>query len=166
MRRCCTVCGITRQGTQITCGFQLTTGIGDIVMHAQNFRRAGHQVNERVVYRRKPLLNQAGAANCFLKLFFAAPGHLRGGPAKAAVIATAGTGLIPGSSIANVATTGTFTIPLMKKFGFPAAKAGAVAFLMMKYMGVSYVDVVKTAIVPAAISEGALVKSCASKRSR
>ncbi len=121
------------------------------------------------------LLNQAGAGNYFLKLAFAALGHLRGGPAKAAVIASAATGLISGSSIANVVTTGTFTIPLMKKVGFPATKAGAVevsssingvltppvmgavAFLMTEYVGISYVEVVKTAIVPAAISYIALI---------
>ncbi|SOH95261.1 TRAP transporter, 4TM/12TM fusion protein [Monaibacterium marinum] len=121
------------------------------------------------------LLNQAGAGNYFLSLAFATLGHLRGGPAKAAVIASAATGLISGSSIANVVTTGTFTIPLMKKVGFSPAKAGAVevsssingvltppvmgavAFLMTEYVGISYVDVVKTAIVPAAISYVALV---------
>ena len=121
------------------------------------------------------LLNQAGAGNYFLQLAFAALGHLRGGPAKAAVIASAATGLISGSSIANVVTTGTFTIPLMKKVGFPPTKAGAVevsssingvltppvmgavAFLMTEYVGISYVEVVKTAIVPAAISYIALV---------
>ena len=121
------------------------------------------------------LLNQAGAGNYFLKLAFAALGHLRGGPAKAAVIGSAATGLISGSSIANVVTTGTFTIPLMKRVGFPATKAGAVevsssingvltppvmgavAFLMTEYVGISYVEVVKTAIIPAAISYVALV---------
>ena len=121
------------------------------------------------------LLNQAGAGNYFLKLAFASLGHLRGGPAKAAVIASAATGLISGSSIANVVTTGTFTIPLMKKVGFPSSKAGAievsssingvltppvmgaVAFLMTEYVGISYIEVVKTAIVPAAISYIALV---------
>ena len=121
------------------------------------------------------LLNQAGAGNYFLKLAFAALGHLRGGPAKAAVIASAATGLISGSSIANVVTTGTFTIPLMKKVGFSPVKAGAVevsssingvltppvmgavAFLMTEYVGISYVEVVKTAIIPAAISYVALV---------
>ncbi|MEM1363140.1 MAG: TRAP transporter permease [Pseudomonadota bacterium] len=121
------------------------------------------------------LLNQAGAGSYFLKLAFAALGHLRGGPAKAAVIASAATGLISGSSIANVVTTGTFTIPLMKRVGFPANKAGAVevsssingvltppvmgavAFLMTEYVGISYVEVVRTAIIPAAISYVALV---------
>jgi len=121
------------------------------------------------------LLNQAGAGNYFLQLAFSALGHLRGGPAKAAVVASAATGLISGSSIANVVTTGTFTIPLMKKVGFPSTKAGAievsssingvltppvmgaVAFLMTEYVGISYIEVVKTAIIPAAISYVALV---------
>ncbi|PTX03476.1 TRAP transporter permease [Pararhodobacter aggregans] len=121
------------------------------------------------------LLNRAGAGNYFLSLAFATLGHLRGGPAKAAVIASAATGLISGSSIANVVTTGTFTIPLMKKVGFSPAKAGAVevsssingvltppvmgavAFLMTEYVGISYVEVVRTAIIPAAISYIALL---------
>lgn len=121
------------------------------------------------------LLNQAGAGNYFLSLAFATLGHLRGGPAKAAVIASAATGLISGSSIANVVTTGTFTIPLMKKVGFSPVKAGAievsssvngvltppvmgaVAFLMTEYVGIPYTEVVKAAIVPAAISYVALV---------
>ncbi len=121
------------------------------------------------------LLNKAGAGNYFLSLAFATLGHLRGGPAKAAVIASAATGLISGSSIANVVTTGTFTIPLMKKVGFSPAKAGAievsssingvltppvmgaVAFLMTEYVGIPYVEVVKSAILPAAISYIALV---------
>ena len=72
------------------------------------------------------LLEQAGAGNYFIKVAFALLGHMRGGPAKAAIVASATTGLISGSSIANVATTGTFTIPLMKRVGFPGTKAGAV----------------------------------------
>ena len=121
------------------------------------------------------LLNQAGAGNYFVQIAFSLLGHMRGGPAKAAVISSAMTGLISGSSIANVVTTGTFTIPLMKRVGFSKAKAGAVevsssvngvltppvmgavAFLMTEYVGVSYVEVVKTAIVPALISYIALV---------
>ncbi|MGB1160144.1 MAG: TRAP transporter permease [Alphaproteobacteria bacterium] len=121
------------------------------------------------------LLNQAGAGNYFVQIAFSLLGHMRGGPAKAAVISSAMTGLISGSSIANVVTTGTFTIPLMKRVGFSPAKAGAVevsssvngvltppvmgavAFLMTEYVGVTYVEVVKTAIVPALISYLALV---------
>lgn len=121
------------------------------------------------------LLNQAGAGNYFVQIAFSLLGHLRGGPAKAAVVSSAMTGLISGSSIANVVTTGTFTIPLMKRVGFSPEKAGAievassvngvltppvmgaVAFLMTEYVGVSYVEVVKSAIVPALISYIALV---------
>ncbi len=121
------------------------------------------------------LLEKAGAGNYFIKLAFALMGHLRGGPAKAAVVASAATGLISGSSIANTVTTGTFTIPLMKRVGFSAEKAGAVevasstngqltppvmgaaAFLMVEYVGISYLDVVRHAFLPALISYIALV---------
>ncbi len=121
------------------------------------------------------LLEAAGAGNYFIRTAFAALGHLKGGPAKAAVIASAATGLVSGSSIANVVTTGTFTIPLMKKVGFSAEQAGAVevasstngqltppvmgaaAFLMVEYVGVSYVEVIKHAFLPAIISYIALV---------
>jgi TRAP transporter 4TM/12TM fusion protein len=121
------------------------------------------------------MLEKAGAGNYFIKMAFALLGHMKGGPAKAAVVASATTGLISGSSIANVATTGTFTIPLMKRVGFPGTKAGAVevaastngqltppvmgaaAFLMIEYVGISYIEVIKHAILPALISYIALV---------
>lgn len=121
------------------------------------------------------LLESAGAGNYFIRTAFAALGHMRGGPAKAAVVSSGMTGLVSGSSIANVVTTGTFTIPLMKKVGFPAEKAGAVevaastngqltppvmgaaAFLMVEYVGISYVEVIKHAFLPAIISYIALV---------
>ncbi|SEW02607.1 TRAP transporter, 4TM/12TM fusion protein [Aliiroseovarius sediminilitoris] len=121
------------------------------------------------------LLDRAGAGNYFIKMAFGALGHLRGGPAKAAVVGSAATGLISGSSIANVVTTGTFTIPLMKRVGFSAEKAGAVevassvngqimppvmgaaAFLMVEYVGISYVEVITHAFLPAVISYIALV---------
>lgn len=121
------------------------------------------------------LLDKAGAGNYFIQMAFAALGHLRGGPAKAAVVGSAATGLISGSSIANVVTTGTFTIPLMKRVGFSSEKAGAVevassvngqimppvmgaaAFLMVEYVGISYVEVITHAFLPATISYIALV---------
>ncbi|RKF14713.1 TRAP transporter fused permease subunit [Roseovarius spongiae] len=121
------------------------------------------------------MLEKAGAGNYFIKMAFGALGHLRGGPAKAAVVGSAATGLISGSSIANVVTTGTFTIPLMKRVGFSSEKAGAVevassvngqimppvmgaaAFLMVEYVGISYVEVITHAFLPAAISYIALV---------
>lgn len=121
------------------------------------------------------LLDKAGAGNYFIKVAFSLLGHMRGGPAKAAVVASAMTGLISGSSIANVVTTGTFTIPMMRRVGFSAEKAGAVevassvngqimppvmgaaAFLMVEYVGISYVEVIKHAFLPALISYIALV---------
>ena len=121
------------------------------------------------------LLEKAGAGNYFIRVAFAALGHLRGGPAKAAVVSSGMTGLVSGSSIANVVTTGTFTIPLMKKVGFKPEKAGAVevacstngqlmppvmgaaAFLMVEYVGITYIEVIKHAFLPAIISYIALV---------
>ena len=121
------------------------------------------------------LLESAGAGNYFIRTAFAALGHLRGGPAKAAVVSSGLTGLVSGSSIANVVTTGTFTIPLMKKVGFKPEKAGAVevacstngqlmppvmgaaAFLMVEYVGITYIEVIKHAFLPAVISYVALV---------
>jgi TRAP transporter 4TM/12TM fusion protein len=121
------------------------------------------------------LLERAGAGHYFIQLAFSMLGHLRGGPAKAAVVASGLTGLISGSSIANVVTTGTFTIPMMKRVGFSAEKAGAVevassvngqimppvmgaaAFLMVEYVGIPYVEIIKHAFLPAAISYIALL---------
>jgi TRAP transporter 4TM/12TM fusion protein len=121
------------------------------------------------------LLDKAGAGNYFIKVAFSLLGHYRGGPAKAAVVSSGLTGLISGSSIANVVTTGTFTIPMMKRVGFSAERAGAVevaasvngqimppvmgaaAFLMVEYVGISYVEVIKHAVLPAVISYIALV---------
>ena len=113
------------------------------------------------------LLEGAGAGNYFIKVAFSLLGSYRGGPAKAAVLASGMTGLISGSSIANVVTTGTFTIPLMKRMGLTAEKSGAVevaassygqimppimgaaAFLMVEYVGIPYIEVIKHAFVPA-----------------
>ncbi|MFW5823430.1 MAG: TRAP transporter permease [Marinobacter sp.] len=121
------------------------------------------------------LLERAGAGMYFIQVTYAMLGHMRGGPAKAAVVSSGLSGIISGSSIANVVTTGTFTIPLMKRVGFPATKSGAVevaastngqltppvmgaaAFLIMDSVGVSYLEVVKHAILPALISYIALI---------
>jgi TRAP transporter 4TM/12TM fusion protein len=102
-------------------------------------------------------------------------GRFRGGPAKAAVLASGLTGMVSGSSIANVVTTGTFTIPLMKKVGYPPTKAaavevaasidgqlmppvmGAAAFIIAEYVNVPYVAVIKAALVPALVSYIALL---------
>ena len=121
------------------------------------------------------LLERAGGGNWFIQVAIALLGALRGGPAKASVFSSAMTGLISGSSIANTVTTGTFTIPLMKRIGFPAEKAGAVevasstngqltppvmgaaAFLMVEYVGIPYIEVIKHAFLPAVISYIALL---------
>ncbi len=116
------------------------------------------------------LLDRAGAGGYFIRLSFSLFGHLKGGPAKAAVVSSAMTGLISGSAIANVVTTGTFTIPLMKKMGFSPEKAaaievsssingqimppvmGAAAFIMTEYVGISYFEVIKHAFFPAILA--------------
>ncbi|KWU02140.1 C4-dicarboxylate ABC transporter [Vibrio toranzoniae] len=121
------------------------------------------------------MLERAGAGAYFIKVAFSLLGHMKGGPAKAAVVASGLSGLVSGSSIANVVTTGTFTIPLMKRVGFSGEKAGAVevaastngqltppimgaaAFLMVEYVGISYVEVIKAALLPALISYIALI---------
>ncbi len=121
------------------------------------------------------MLEQAGGGAYFIRVAFSLVGHMRGGPAKAAVLASGLTGMISGSSIANVVTTGTFTIPLMKKVGFPDYRAGAIevaastngqimppvmgaaAFLMVEYLNISYVEVIKHAFLPAVLSYFALI---------
>ncbi len=71
------------------------------------------------------MLERAGGGNFFIQLAISGLGRFRGGAAKAAVLGSALTGVVSGSSIANVVTTGTFTIPLMKKVGYPPEKAAA-----------------------------------------
>ncbi len=119
-------------------------------------------------------LEVTGAGKFFIDLAYAATGRQRGGPAKAAVIASAGMGSISGSSIANVVTTGAFTIPLMKKLGYRPAQAGGIeaaastggqimpplmgagAFLMSEFTRVPYVDIVLVSIFPAFLYFGAV----------
>ena len=114
-------------------------------------------------------LDRMGAADYYVRLSMAAAGRLRGGPAKAAVFASAMTGSITGSANANVATTGPFTIPMMKRAGFKAETAagietaastggqimppimGASAFLIVEFTGISYWEVVKVSILPAVL---------------
>ena len=113
------------------------------------------------------VLEVTGAGKFFIDLAYAATGRKRGGPAKAAVVASVGMGSITGSAIANVATTGPFTIPLMKRLGYTPAQAGGVeaaastggqitpplmgagAFLIAEYTGVPYLEIVKVSIYPA-----------------
>lgn len=120
------------------------------------------------------LLERAGAGEYFITLAYSLLGKYRGGPAKASVAASGLTGIISGSSIANTVTTGTFTIPLMKKLGFPKHKAaavevaastngqlmppimGAAAFIIAEFLGINYTDVVMAAFIPAFVSYFAL----------
>lgn len=120
------------------------------------------------------LLEKAGAGQFFIDLALALLGRFRGGPAKAAVGASGLMGMISGSSIANIVTTGTFTIPLMKRVGYPSKKAaaievaastdgqimppimGAAAFIIAEYVNVPYIDVIKAAAIPAFVSYFAL----------
>ena len=117
-------------------------------------------------------LEVTGAGKFFIDLAYAATGRQRGGPAKAAVIASAGMGSISGSAIANVVTTGAFTIPLMKRLGYRPAQAGGIeaaastggqimpplmgagAFLMSEFTRVPYGDIVLVSIFPAILYFG------------
>ena len=113
------------------------------------------------------LLDKAGAGRFFTNLALSFLGRFKGGAAKAAIVASGATGLVSGSSIANIVTTGPFTIPLMKKIGYPPKKAaamevaastdgqlmppimGAAAFIIAEYVNVPYIEVVKAAAIPA-----------------
>src|SRR5690606_547584 len=114
--------------------------------------------------------DRCGAGNYMMQVSFALLGHLRGGPAKVAVMSSAVNGLVSASSVANVVTTGIFTIPLMKRAGYGGIKAGAIeisasadsqimppvmgaaAFLMIEYVGIPYTDIIKHAFLPAILS--------------
>jgi TRAP transporter 4TM/12TM fusion protein len=120
------------------------------------------------------LLDKAGAGNYMMQVSFAMLGHLRGGPAKVAVVSSGLNGLISGSSVSNVVSGGIFTIPLMTKAGYGGVRAGAIetassvngqimppvmgaaAFLMVEYVGIPYTDIIKHAFLPALISYIAL----------
>jgi TRAP transporter 4TM/12TM fusion protein len=120
------------------------------------------------------MLDKAGAGHYFIQLALSLLGGFKGGPAKAAIMGSGLTGMVSGSSIANIVTTGTFTIPMMKKVGYPATKAaavevaastdgqlappimGAAAFIIAEYVNVPYIEVVKAAAIPAFASYAAL----------
>jgi TRAP transporter 4TM/12TM fusion protein len=112
-------------------------------------------------------LERAGMIKLFTDVSLGSVGHTTGGPAKVAIVSSGLMGTISGSGVANVVTTGQFTIPLMKKFGYRPAFAGgveatasmggqimppvmgAVAFIMAETLGVEYFEIVKAAIFPA-----------------
>lgn len=120
------------------------------------------------------MLDKAGAGKYFIDVANSLLGTFRGGPAKAAVVASGLTGMVSGSSLANVVTTGTFTIPLMKRTGYPPHKAaatevavstngqlmppvmGAAAFIIAEFVGVPYLEVVRAAFIPAFVAYIAL----------
>lgn len=121
------------------------------------------------------LLEKAGAGRYFVDLAYSGLGTFRGGPAKAAVVASLLTGIISGSSTANVVTTGTFTIPLMRRIGYPAVKAGATevaasvngqlmppvmgaaAFIMASFLNIPYSELIIYAAVPALLAYAGLL---------
>jgi len=120
------------------------------------------------------LLEKAGGGNYMMQISVALLGHLRGGPAKVAVVSSALNGVVSGSSVSNVVSGGIFTIPMMKRTGLSGIKAGAIetassingqimppvmgaaAFLMTEYVGLPYSEIVKHALLPAVISYIAL----------
>ncbi|MCW2271524.1 Sialic acid TRAP transporter permease protein SiaT [compost metagenome] len=119
-------------------------------------------------------LEQAGMIKLFTDFSMGLFGHKVGGPAKVSVVSSALMGTITGSGVANVVTTGQFTIPLMKRFGYKAAFAGgveatasmgsqimppvmgAVAFIMAETINVPYVEVAKAALIPALLYFGSV----------
>ena len=112
-------------------------------------------------------LNESGGSKFFINFAIGATGGKRGGPAKAAVLSSALFGSVSGNSVANVVSTGVFTIPLMKKIGYPSRYAGAIesvastggqimppilgsaAFIMAQLVGVPYLDIVAASVIPA-----------------
>jgi TRAP transporter 4TM/12TM fusion protein len=151
-------------------GVSLTRYLGQISLTTEGIYGIPLDVSARIVFLFVlfgALLEKAGAGKFFIDLAMSLLGRYRGGPAKAAVLSSGFTGLVSGSSIANVVTTGTFTIPLMKKVGYPPTKAaaievasssngqlmppvmGAAAFIIAEYVNITYLEVCKAAIVPA-----------------
>ena len=115
------------------------------------------------------VLNLFGGGQWFVDVSYALAGRFRGGPAKTAIVASALMGTVSGAPVANVATTGTFTIPMMKKVGYKASAAGAIeavastggmflppvmgagAFIMAEYLNVSYLVIISAAVLPAVL---------------
>jgi len=154
-------------------GVSLTKYISNITISTEGIYGIPLGVSSSIVYLfvlLGALLGRAGAGRFFTDLALSILGPYKGGAAKAAVVASGATGLISGSSIANIVTTGNFTIPLMKKIGYPPKKAaaievaastdgqlmppimGAAAFIIAEYVSVPYVEVIKAAAIPALAS--------------
>ena len=159
-------------------GVSLNRFVGQMTMSTEGIYGIPLDVSATVVFLFVlfgAMLDKAGAGQYFIQLALSLLGRFKGGPAKAAVLGSGMTGLVNGSSIANIVTTGTFTIPLMKKVGYPPTKAaavevaastdgqiappimGAAAFIIAEYVNVPYVEVIKAAAIPAFASYAALL---------
>ncbi|MEI6875656.1 MAG: TRAP transporter fused permease subunit, partial [Spirochaetota bacterium] len=120
------------------------------------------------------ILDKSGLGKLFNDLAMGAGGRMVGGPAKVSVVGSALVGMISGSAASNVATVGSFTIPLMKKIGYPPVFAGAVeaaastggqimppimgsaAFIMAEYLGIPYLTIAAAAVIPALLFFGSV----------
>lgn len=158
-------------------GVSLSRFVGQMTMSTEGIYGIPLDVSATIVFLFVlfgAMLDKAGAGFYFIQLALSLLGGFKGGPAKAAIMGSGLTGLVSGSSIANIVTTGTFTIPLMKKVGYPPKKAaaievaastdgqlappimGAAAFIIAEYVNVPYIEVVKAAAIPAFASYAAL----------
>ncbi|HET6428847.1 MAG TPA: TRAP transporter permease [Phycisphaerae bacterium] len=156
----------------------LTGLINQLTMSAEGIYGAPLAVSAQTVFLfvlLGAMLEKTGGGRYFVQVSFSLLGRFKGGPAKAAVCASGLTGMVSGSSIANVVTTGTFTIPLMKGAGYPPEKAaavevaastngqlmppvmGAAAFIIAEYCNMPYLAVVRAALLPALVSYLALL---------
>ena len=159
-------------------GISLNRFTGQMTMSTEGIYGIPLDVSATIVYLYVlfgAMLDKAGAGKYFIQLALSLLGRFKGGPAKAAVLGSMFTGLVNGSSIANIVTTGTFTIPLMKKVGYSPTKAaaievaastdgqiappimGAAAFIIAEYVNVPYIAVIKAAAIPAFASYAALL---------
>ena len=159
-------------------GISLNRFVGQMTMSTEGIYGIPLDVSATIVYLYVlfgAMLDKAGAGKYFIQLALSLLGRFKGGPAKAAVLGSMFTGLVNGSSIANIVTTGTFTIPLMKKVGYSPTKAaaievaastdgqiappimGAAAFIIAEYVNVPYIAVIKAAAIPAFASYAALL---------
>lgn len=158
-------------------GVSLKRFVGQMTMSTEGIYGIPLDVSATIVFLfvlLGSMLEKAGAGRFFIQLALSLLGGFKGGPAKAAIMGSGLTGVVSGSSIANIVTTGTFTIPLMKKVGYPPTKAaaievaastdgqlappimGAAAFIIAEYVNVPYIDVVKAAAIPAFASYATL----------
>ena len=158
-------------------GTSLSRFVGQMTMSSEGIYGIPLDVSATIVFLFVlfgAMLDKAGAGRYFIRLALSLLGGFKGGPAKAAIMGSGLTGLVSGSSIANIVTTGTFTIPMMKKVGYPPTKAaavevaastdgqlappimGAAAFIIAEYVNVPYVQVIKAAAIPAFASYAAL----------